>query len=194
MNVKVDLSFSHDFEFSVLEEFPAGITQRYDFPGGQLVGQDGLLVRVVPKGVGAQAWIGLFARGKVRGQSCTRVLSWPDPQKICVVVNGAGYVIDVNNPEHSIAIEFSPIREVVTIPSVGIVVFGTYTELVAYGTFGVKWVSERVAFDGFKIVSHDGESLKGEYTDLGDDVRHFEVGLDTGSVRSDRGSNRPPDF
>ena len=47
-----------------------------------------------------------------------------------------------------------------------ILVFADYTELVAYGETGIKWRTERMAYDSFKIIEVTDRSLKGEFWNI----------------------------
>lgn len=188
---EIDISFPTEFECTVVTEFPGDASALQYFPEDRAAGQDGLLVRVRPAAAGANAWYGLFAFGKWGGIGCTRVLSMPNPERFCVVANGAGYIVDVTNPEQWFEILTFPILHVVPIRSAGIIVFADHTEMLAYDRDGEKWRTTRLAWDGLKIVSHDSQVLKGEYADLEDTIRRFDVDLDTGSVRFEQGAPNP---
>jgi len=42
-------------------------------------------------------------------------------------------------------------------------VFADYTELVAYDKTGIKWRTERLAYDSFKITEVTDRTLRGEF-------------------------------
>jgi hypothetical protein len=180
MSTDHDLSFPHRFACEVLHDLPEG--PRHFFPGSQAAGQDGVVVRVVPET--ADAWVGMFAFGKLGKDGISRVLTMPDPEKLCVVARGAGYVVSASKPETWEAVRAIPIVDVRAVPSAGVVVFANYTEMLAYGEGGVKWRTKRLAWDGLKIVSVGDRILVGEYLDIRDDeLRRFEVDLVTGEAR-----------
>ncbi len=183
MNPHVDLSFPHRFACEVLTELPGvTVSRRHFFPAHADGGQDGAIVRVTPE-AGA-AWIGTFAFGKFGASGASCVVSMPDPQKICVVARGAGYVVDTAKPGAGEVVPATPIVDVRAVPAAGLVVFANYTEIVAYGERGVQWRTSRLAWDGLKILGIGRELLLGEYWDIrADMMQRFEVDLATGAAR-----------
>ena len=181
MNIDVDFTFPHQYQYEVLSELPGRITsRRYFFPGGRAGGHDGPTLRVIPDG--ADAWIGTFGFGGF-GSGITRVLSMPNVEMLCVIVEGAGYVVDAYNPNVCEEVRAVPIVDARAIPVAGVVVFANYTELVAYGESGMKWRTKRLAWDGLKVIAIRDHTLVGEYWDLEDRMRPFEVHLLTGVAR-----------
>lgn len=182
MTIDVDFSFPNRFACEVLDELPRGLPLRYYFPRDQAAGQDGVIVRVRPET--AEGWIGMFAFGKFREAGVTRALSMPDPEKLCVVARGAGYVVTAATPDVWETVRAIPIIDVRAIPGAGLVVFANYTELLAYGKEGAKWRTKRLAWDGLKIVAVDDQTLVGEYWDIREEaMQRFEVDLATGVAR-----------
>jgi hypothetical protein len=183
MSTNVDFSFPHQYACEVLSELPGSTTsRRYFFPRDQASGQDGAIVRVLPEG--ADAWIGMFAFGKFGKVGVTRVLSMPDAEKVCVVAQGAGYIVAAHKPDAWETVRAIPIIDVRAIPTAGVVVFANHTELLAYGESGMKWRTKRLAWDGLKVIAVGDRTLVGEYWDIREEgMRRFEVDLVTGSAR-----------
>lgn len=181
MSDLTDFSFGRNYRCEILDEIPsAEIAQRHFFPGDMAGGQDGLLVRVTPEG--GEPWLGMFAFGKVGRSGISRVLSLPDPEKLCVVSRGAGYVVTARDPRSWEAVRAVPIIDVRTAPSAGVVVFANFTEMVAYGAGGVRWRTKRLAWDGLKVIEVTERSIIGEYWDIrAEAMQRFEVDLDTGA-------------
>lgn len=183
--VDVELILPHRFECVILDESRGRSgPDRPDhyFPGDQPAGQDGLIVRVQPHST--DGWTGVFGFGRFGGRVMTRVVSMPDPEKLCVVSKGAGYVVAAAEPQTWEPVRALPIVDVRSIPSAGLVVFADHTELVAYGEEGVRWRTTRLAWDGFKIVMVSDDALIGEYWDIRSEANEtFEVNLRTGAVR-----------
>jgi hypothetical protein len=126
----------------------------------------------------------MFAFGKIGQASVSRVLSMPDPEKLCVVARGAGYVVTAATPLAWEAVRAIPIIDVRAIPRADLVVFANYTEMLAYGKDGVRWRTKRLAWDGLKIVAVGDRTLVGEYWDIREEsVQRFEVDLASGSAR-----------
>ena len=181
MTELTDFSFGRNYSCEILDEIPsAEIAQRRFFPGDLAGGQDGLLVRVTPEG--GEPWLGMFAFGKLGSAGISRVLSLPDPEKLCVVSRGAGYVVAARDPRSWEMVRAVPIIDVRAVPSAGMVVFANFTEMVAYGAEGPRWRTKRLAWDGLKIVEVTDTSIIGEYWDIREEAtQKFEVDLATGA-------------
>jgi hypothetical protein len=181
MSIDVDFSFPHQFACEALAELPGGAGERRYFPGSQPAGQDGIVVRVRPEV--EEPWIGMFAFGKFGKAGITRFLSMPDPEKLCVVAKGAGYLVTAATPDIWETVRAIPIIDVHSIPGAGLVVFASFTELLAYGDKGVKWRTKRLAWDGLKIIAVGERTLVGEYWDIREEaMQRFEVDLTTGAA------------
>jgi hypothetical protein len=182
MNTDVDHSFPHHFGCDVLDELPGGDgPHRYFFPRGTLAGQDGVIVRVRP--THAESWIGMFAFGKFGSAGVSRVLAMPDPERLCVVARGAGFIVSASSPDVWEIVEATPVIDVRAITDAGIVVFADHTEMLAYDARGVRWRTKRLSWDGLKIVAVGRQAIVGEYWDIRDEaMRTFEVDLQTGAA------------
>lgn len=128
---------------------------------------------------GGNAWIGTFAFG---GTGFSRVLSMPNPALLCVIARGAGYIVSAHRPDAWEGVNAEPITDGRPIPKADIVVFASYTELVAYGERGMRWRTKRLAWDGLDLIEVGDWALVGEYRDLDDRMRRFEVDLLTGAA------------
>jgi hypothetical protein len=152
---ELDLQFARHFHCEVLDEIPnVEDRRRHFFPEA---GRDGLLLRMTPRD--AESWIGTFAFGAGR---FSRVLSLPDPEKVCVVSRGEGYIVSARDPRAWEALRFAPITDARAAPAAGVVVFAKLTEMMAYGATGVRWRTGRLAWDGLKILEVTGKSITGE--------------------------------
>ena len=110
------------------------------------------------------------------------VYSTPDPNKFCVVSKGAGYIVSSDDPNDWQEVKVISVMDVRSISSQGIIVFADYTELVAYDEAGIKWRTERLAYDSFKIIEITECTLKGEFWDMRNEAnKTFEVNLITGA-------------
>ncbi|WP_223640683.1 hypothetical protein [Corallococcus sp. EGB] len=183
MSEKTTPDFHGDYLWEVLDEGPGTQTSpRHFFPGNTAGGQDGLLAHVTP--AGGASWLGMFAFGNVKGAGISRVLAMPDPQRLCVVSRGAGYLVPVRDPSAWEAVQALPVTDVRAVPSAGIVVFADFTELVAYGAEGLRWRTKRLSWDGMKIIQVTERSIIGEYWDMREEaMQTFEVDLATGAQK-----------
>jgi len=175
-------SFSANYDYKELFEVssPASLSH-YFYPGAsQIGGHDGMLVEVYPDEYAA--WQGTFAFGKVIPNGLSGVFAMPNPQQICVVSRGSGYLVSVINPTSWECIDAIPVIGVYPVLAQGIVVFASFTNLVAYGLEGVKWRTERLTWDGMKITELTDRFIKGEFWDLrNESTAEFIVDLATGS-------------
>jgi len=174
-----ELDFSHEYEVEVLNELPFGKNVYY-YPGASTQGgKDGVIIEITP--LHGESWIGVFAFGDITPKGLSGVYSLPNADKLCVVSRGAGYFVSAKNPTDWDKIKSIPVVDVRSVLSQGISLFANYTELIAYDSSGVKWKTERLAFDSFKIIALNDNHLKGEYYDIRSESKEtFEVNLATG--------------
>ena len=175
----VDLTFQNNYSIEIIEELGSG--ERYYYPGANTQGgKDGLIVEVISSE--GKSWIGIFAFGEISRNGISGVYSTPDPNKFCVVSKGAGYIVSSNNPKDWQEVKAIPVMDVRSINHQKIIVFADYTELVAYDETGIKWRTERLAYDSFKITEVTEYTLKGEFWNIRNEANEtFEVNLTTGS-------------
>jgi hypothetical protein len=181
---ETDFAFAANYECEILEELPgAGAINRLFFPGGcSSGGADGILVRVTP--ATGDPWIGTFAFGDHGPKGVSRVLAMPDPDKLCVVAMGAGYIVSVSHPQNWAPIEATPVIAIRVIPKRELVVFANLTELLAYGPEGVRWRTRRLSWDDLNLIEVTEQSIIGEYWDLPSAaIRRFGVELASGASR-----------
>jgi len=175
----VDLTFKKNFSITIIEEVVAG--ERYYYPGASTQGgRDGILVKVISSE--GKSWVGVFAFGEINTNGISGIYSMPDPNKFCIISKGAGYIVSSNNPTDWKQVKVIPVTDVRSIKHQKIIVFADYTELLAYDEFGIKWRTERLAYDGFKIIEVTESYLKGEFWNIRNEAYDiFEIDLITGS-------------
>ncbi|MBO9584991.1 MAG: hypothetical protein J7574_12595 [Flavobacterium sp.] len=175
----IDVSFQSSYSLEVLEKL--GTEERYYYPSGvSHGGKDGLIVKVThSKG---ESWIGVFAFGEISYKGLYGVYTTPNPDKFCVISRGAGYIVSSLNPNDWEEVDFIPIIDVRSIKSQSIIVFADFTDLIAYGENGIKWHTERVAHDSFKITEVTDRYLRGQFWNIRNEANEtFEIDLLSGS-------------
>ena len=179
--MKIDSSFTSSYSVEIVQELNS--ENRYYYPGGSpYKGQDGLIVEVCPSE--CASWIGVFSFGRMALKGISGIYSMPDPDKLCVVSRGAGYIVSSCDPEVWEHVKAVPVMDARTVVSHNIIVFADYTELIAYNRDGIKWCTDRLSYDGFRIVDVSDSSIKGEYWDIRNEKNeYFEVSLQTGSKK-----------
>ncbi|WP_163400404.1 hypothetical protein [Flavobacterium fluviatile] len=174
----IDFSFQSSYSIEVLEKL--GTEDRYYYPNGTSNGgKDGLIVKVTPsKG---KAWIGVFAFGEISHNGLHGVYTTPNLDKFCVISRGAGYIISSLNPNDCEEVQSIPIIDVRSMKFQSIIVFADFTDLIAYDENGIKWHTERIANDGFKITEVTDRYLRGQFWNIRNEANEtFEVDLSSG--------------
>jgi hypothetical protein len=175
------IAFSANFHCELLQELPQpkGIRHLY-FPGATSVGgTDGVLIQVEP--MSHPAWIGTFAYGTLSPKGTSKVFSMPDPDCLCVVARGQGYIVPVAQPTEYQDVTFHPIMDVRVVPKQELIIFANFTELLAYDASGIRWRTKRLAWDSLKITDVTEATIRGEFWDIrSEQMSSFIVDLRTG--------------
>ncbi len=180
--LEIDLAFPHSYDVEELGELP-GKGKPADpiifFPPPKHRPEhDGLWLKVTA--ASGKAWIGVFA---FSASTFSRVVSSPDPSRICVVAKGSAYVVRVDEPETWEQIPANPVMDVRLLQEERLLVFSDFTRLAAYGSNGLAWRSPRVCWDGLKIGKVSRETIEGTGYDPTNAITresHFVVDLKTG--------------
>jgi hypothetical protein len=184
--LEINLALPHSYEVQELGELPG--TGKFTVPlifippPKNRPEHSGLWLKV--KGKSGRAWIGVFAFGYPSPPAFSRVLSSPDPDRVCVISNGAAYVVNADQPDVWEKIPIIPVLDVRLIPEHGLLVFSDFTRLAAYDHTGLAWQSPRVCWDGLKIVNVTHETIEGTGSDPTNSTTHesrFVVDVKTGS-------------
>jgi hypothetical protein len=181
--LEIDLALPHSYEVEELGELPG--TGRFSVPliffpppKGRPE-HDGLWLKVKPSS--GRGWVGVFKFGYSSPPAFSRVVSTPHPNRVCVISNGAAYVVEADEPEVWGQIPVSPVLDVRMIPEHGLLVFADFTRLAAYGSSGLAWQSPSVCWDALKIVSVTRETIEGTgYDPTISRESRFVVDLKTG--------------
>lgn len=124
-------------------------------------------------------WIGTFIAGigGVQGAFAT-----PDPRRLCCVVAGLAYVVNVDDPgagaqlAHWQTVNLTPVTGMSTLLLIG------YQDVTALGLGGIEWRSEQLVLDDLTTLhaSSDGIILTG--TILGEDAPRIALNPSTGHL------------
>jgi hypothetical protein len=115
-----------------------------------------VLIEVTPD-VG-DSWVGCFHAGL---EGVTGIFATPSPQKSCVVVAGEGYWVTARSPSDYEIVRCVPIKIVRAVPEKGVIVFGSFTDLAAYGAMGLLWETPQLSWDGLKITEVTEKQIRG---------------------------------
>ena len=100
-----------------------------------------------------------------------------------VACDGAGYIVRADDPGDWSEVACWPVRIIRVVPSHDLLVLGDFTEFVAYGRDGLRWRSQRLAWDDLSLIAiRDDRLIAGGWHLETDRVVEFEVELATGSA------------
>lgn len=150
--MELQLDFPHNFEIEPEAKLPgsAGELRVSYFPEASAIKvQDCSLIRFKPRTGGP--WLGCFAAGYKSVHALNRITTLPDPNRVCIVASGAGYLIRADSPEEWEKVPVFPVVECVSLVANATVLLGDFTRLCAYGPEGFKWITSRLSSDGLRI-------------------------------------------
>lgn len=156
------------------------VEKLYHFPVELEEGdRSGVYVRVAPQQ--GPPWTGFFAQGFDSNQVLSAVCSCPDADSLCVIAGGYAYVVKAGNPAQWLHIEQKPVVEMLALTRQQLILFTGFTSITALGREGVAWTTEKLSWEGVRILGTDGDTLRGAGWDaLSDKEVPFEVDLQTG--------------
>ena len=180
--MRFDFTFPREYEIKVLELPPPvhPLEKLYQYPVELEEGdRSGVYVRVVPRS--EPPWFGFFASGFDSPQVMNAVCSCPDPQALCVVSGGYAYVVKGNDPARWFRVEQRPVVELRTATDQQLILFEGFTSISAVGPHGVAWNSERLSWEGLRVIQIRDHLLQGFGWDaLADKEVAFDLDLRTG--------------
>jgi hypothetical protein len=155
-----DFAFPHNYE---IEEFggPPGTGTLnvpliyFPLPKGRPE-HNGEWLKVKAKS--GKTWVGVFAFGP---GSRSAVISTPEPNTVCVISKGGGYLVNADSPELWEEVRACPVIDFRLLPEHQLLVFSDFTGLAAYGSNGLVWRSPRVCWDDLKITKVTSETVEG---------------------------------
>lgn len=116
----------------------------------------------------AEPWIGVFGcESGVYGGGPRCVVGWPDNRSICVIVKGGGCLVRTDDPFRTSEIDVLPITGMLVSPRHELVLFASFSYVVAHGADGVAWESERLGLDWAEILGVEGDVLRVAVDDPG---------------------------
>ena len=142
-------------------------------PPGSRLERDGVWVRVSPNA--GQEWIGVFAEGY---GGISKILSTPDPHRLCVIARGGAYVANACSPTDWQRLPWE-ITYACSIPELRFLLFGTFSTLIAWNG-GVLWQCH-LAVDQLTVTSVSPTRIEGYgYNPANDACDPFLVDSSTG--------------
>lgn len=191
----VDLSFPHCWEAQILSARPPILPQlHFVYPRDADEVERGALEVLVRPDAGrpaseshpngspcAQQFLATCALGFRDPAVPTGIWSCPKPEEICAVAGGYAYIVDTNAPECFTMLPYRPVLQVRSLPAQGLLLFVGHRSILAWGTLGQAWESDKLSDEGVTIVSVEGGILRGlGWQIVADQERQFALDLQTG--------------
>jgi hypothetical protein len=181
-------AFQHSWLVELLKVPPLiAPVRQYTYPL-QVAGEEDALARgallLMVKPAAGGAFLATCALGFSDPSMPTGVYSCPNPDELCAVAGGYGYVIDTGRPERCTQISLKPVAEVRVLAEQGLLVFVGFHSMVAWGPSGLAWETQRLSWEGLRLGDVKDGVLHGFGWDLmADKEVAFTVDLRTGESK-----------
>jgi hypothetical protein len=130
---------------------------------------------------GAQPFLATCALGFRDLAAPTGIWSCPNPDEICAVSGGYAYIIDSIAPGRFTMIPFRPVLKVLPVPAIDLLLFASHHTILAWGSNGQAWQSEKLSDEGFTITRIENAQLDGQgWNMIADKETPFTLDLYTG--------------
>jgi len=172
----IDLSFEHSYQVREPEQSDVSGEESSLFFGPSKKEAVERIV-VVPKT--GRAWTAEFSVDYDVPPAVSGVYATPDPDKVCVVVGGCGYMISALQPSEYQRISCFPIVAVAQATKASRIVFADFTNLAAWDRSQETWRSDRASVDGIEFLNFNGSTLFARgWEDDGSTLQPFEFRVD----------------
>jgi hypothetical protein len=129
----------------------------------------------------AQPFLATCALGFRDPAAPTGLWAAPNAAEICAVSGGYAYVIDTAAPERFTMIPYRPVLEVRALPAQGLLLFVGHHAMLAWGTAGEAWQTEKLSDEGVTITGVEDGVVRGMGWEMrADRETAFAVDLRTG--------------
>jgi hypothetical protein len=158
-----DGSFPHHWQAEILPARPLILpTRHFVYPReAEEVERGALEVLIRPGLEDAQEFLATCALGFRDPAVPTGLWSTPRPEELCAISGGYAYIIDTTGPERFTMIAYRPVLEVRAAPATGLLLFIGHHSILAWGSDGQAWQSEKLSSEGLTLAEIDGDILRG---------------------------------
>ncbi|MCK9195225.1 MAG: hypothetical protein M0P19_15275 [Nevskia sp.] len=164
--IKFYKNFECDYSIDVLSEIPSGV-RAFCFPGAVEGGYvEGVTVSIIPRADSNQSWIGTFANGQLSPRAVSYVGACPDPEQLCVIAKGDGYIVNVVRPAEYVEVPIMPIMGVTISQEHELLLMHSFDRVIAWGKSGLSWKTQPISFDGVRFLGINGDILRVEVLDV----------------------------
>ena len=184
--LETDLVFPHSYRIEKLPELPGAgplnVSVLYFPTPSSRPEHNGLWVKMVSET--GKSWVGVFAFLFDSPNARSRVVSTPDPGRVCVIAGSAGYIVKVDEPEIWEKVTI-PVLDVHSLPQHQLLLFADYTSLAAYSRDGLRWSSKQLCWDELKILKVTKSTIEGTgYDPTNSDTNESRFAVDISTGRS----------
>jgi hypothetical protein len=178
----VELTFPQHWQAEILAARPLILPPRhFVYPAQAEEIERGALEVLVHGADGAEPFLATCALGFRDAAVPTGIWRCPNPDEICAVSGGYAYIIDTAAPERFTMIPFRPVLEVRPLPAQGLLLFAGHHAIIAWGSDGQAWQSEKLSDEGVTITAIEGAQLHGKgWNMMTDKETPFTLDLRTG--------------
>jgi hypothetical protein len=178
-----DFQFPHSYQVSDPPEFPGSGKSNiplHNFPNlEKRPERDGLWIRIRPQ-IGEE-WIGVFACPSSGPPAISKVLSTPDPNRVCVISGGQGYLVHTSKPSEWEIVPLFPVTNASSIVDCQFLLFASLSRIVGWNA-GIVWEAD-LALDGLTITNVSSEQIEGYgYDPVSNTNDSFVIDTPTGKV------------
>lgn len=131
----------------------------------QIAGEEDALARgalqLMVRPATGGAFLATCALGFTDPNMPTGVFACPNPDELCAVAGGYGYIVDTAHPERSTHIALKPVVEVRSLAEHGLLLFTGFHNIAAWGEHGLAWQTARLSWEGLRITAIEGDAVMG---------------------------------
>ena len=178
-------AFARTWTFEILKTPPLISPARQFIYPQQIAGEEDALARgafqlmVHPANGGT--FLATCALGFTDPTMPTGVFACPNPQEMCALAGGYAYIVDTAHPEHCTHIAMKPVVEVHAVVPQKVLLFVGFHSILAWGANGIAWETERLSWEGVRLIGIEENTLHGMgWNLLSDREAAFEIDLLTG--------------
>ncbi len=97
-------------------------------------------------------WCGSFAFGDISPNAISGIYNYPDENKLLIVSNGQGFIVNVAHPDDTVELKEQPIMGVLFDEKRELVVIYDFVRFTAFNSAGRLWKTDALSYDGIKIL------------------------------------------
>jgi hypothetical protein len=135
-----------------------------------------LVIRVT---VDDERWVGTFTAGIDGVQG---VFATPDPRRVCCVVAGLAYVVDVKDPGAGAELAQWQTAGVMSVTGRDTLLLVGFVDMTALGQRGIEWRSERLVLDDLRVLQVSADEIVCSGTIPGHDAPRITLDPATGQL------------